>query len=419
MSKARELSKLPNYVLSTVAELKLAVGKEQGDKAFIGGYYADADGGGGDFYWDAVSVEADNGGTIFQVTGTATGRWKRIYSGSVSVKWFGTSNLLSKSENKAIIENIINIAHTLHSNTIEIDYESDYGFINNDISTYLNLQGCQKDIVITDYSEADSDGSSNKAGAQERTFYHTVQTTPFGMHDGNGMNKLGNWHPYVVITNTANHASAGAPSRLATDNRRASLFISNDGVVTWRVGQGNVSGSTYSDEQMSNFVIESFTTAGDTLGNFAPLVINKKTGNWSVGAGETNPIDASYKFKSVSLGYYAMMVESLYTKSEIVLRNVTGITNDLAVQNNAGSFEVNIIGVGVALTITRNRDSTFQGYVKTKSYLVANLPSASTSGVGARLFITDGLTPVFGSVVVGGGAIPVPVYSDGSSWRVG
>jgi hypothetical protein len=89
MSKARELSKLPNYVLSTVAELKLAVGKEQGDKAFIGGYYTDGDGGGGDFYWDAVSIETDNGGTIFQVTGTTAGRWKRIYSCAVNVKWFG------------------------------------------------------------------------------------------------------------------------------------------------------------------------------------------------------------------------------------------------------------------------------------------------------------------------------------------
>ena len=89
MSKARELSKLPNYVLSTIAELKLAVGKEQGDKAFVGGYYADGDGGGGDFYWDATSVETDNGGTIIQVTGTTTGRWKRIYSGSVNVKEAG------------------------------------------------------------------------------------------------------------------------------------------------------------------------------------------------------------------------------------------------------------------------------------------------------------------------------------------
>jgi len=111
MSKCRELSKLPNYVLSTVAELKLAVGKEQGDKAFIGGYYADGDGGGGDFYWDTVSVEADNGGTIFQVTGTTTGRWKRIYSGSVSVKWFGAKgdwNGTTGTDDTSAFQNAIN-----------------------------------------------------------------------------------------------------------------------------------------------------------------------------------------------------------------------------------------------------------------------------------------------------------------------
>jgi hypothetical protein len=110
MSKARELSKLPNYVLSTVAELKLAVGKEQGDKAFVGGYYADGDGGGGDFYWDAVSVEADNGGTIFQVTGTTTGRWKRIYSGVVNVKWFGLSESIDESSKmQQILDGFTNI----------------------------------------------------------------------------------------------------------------------------------------------------------------------------------------------------------------------------------------------------------------------------------------------------------------------
>ena len=53
------------------------------------GYSKAADGGGGDFFWDSSSTDADNGGTIFQVTGVTTGRWKRLYSGALNVKWFG------------------------------------------------------------------------------------------------------------------------------------------------------------------------------------------------------------------------------------------------------------------------------------------------------------------------------------------
>lgn len=50
---------------------------------------------------------------------------------------------------------------------------------------------------------------------------------------------------------------------------------------------------------------------------------------------------------------------------------------------------------------------------------VASLISAATAGVGARSFVTDALAPVFGNTVVGGGAVKVPVYSDGTNWKVG
>ena len=53
------------------------------------------------------------------------------------------------------------------------------------------------------------------------------------------------------------------------------------------------------------------------------------------------------------------------------------------------------------------------------NYTVATLPSAVTSGKGARSFVTDALAPVFGSTVVTGGAVAVPVYSDGTNWKVG
>jgi len=51
--------------------------------------------------------------------------------------------------------------------------------------------------------------------------------------------------------------------------------------------------------------------------------------------------------------------------------------------------------------------------------LVADLPSAADSGSGARLFVSDATGPTFGSVVVGGGTVAVPIYSDGTDWRVG
>ena len=53
------------------------------------------------------------------------------------------------------------------------------------------------------------------------------------------------------------------------------------------------------------------------------------------------------------------------------------------------------------------------------NYTVATLPSAATSGKGARSFVTDALAPVFGSTVAAGGAVATPVYSDGTNWKVG
>ena len=50
---------------------------------------------------------------------------------------------------------------------------------------------------------------------------------------------------------------------------------------------------------------------------------------------------------------------------------------------------------------------------------VAGLGAASTAGQGARRLVTDATVTTFASVVAGGGANVVPVYSDGSAWRIG
>jgi hypothetical protein len=52
-------------------------------------------------------------------------------------------------------------------------------------------------------------------------------------------------------------------------------------------------------------------------------------------------------------------------------------------------------------------------------YVVAKLPSAADVEVGARAFVTDSSVSTFGSTVTGGGSTKVPVYSDGTNWKVG
>jgi hypothetical protein len=53
----------------------------------------------------------------------------------------------------------------------------------------------------------------------------------------------------------------------------------------------------------------------------------------------------------------------------------------------------------------------------TTGYTVATLPAAGIAG--RRAHVTNALTPVFGSAAVGGGAVIIPVFDNGTTWIVG
>lgn len=79
---------------NNVSELKtLTALPSSNEISTLLGYYAPDDKGGGEFYWDADATEAENLGTIFSVsvggTPVTTGRWKRIYTSSLNIRWFG------------------------------------------------------------------------------------------------------------------------------------------------------------------------------------------------------------------------------------------------------------------------------------------------------------------------------------------
>lgn len=86
--------------------------------------------------------------------------------------------------------------------------------------------------------------------------------------------------------------------------------------------------------------------------------------------------------------------------------NVT--TGALVVKGGAG-FAGNVnVGGNVSATI-----------VKTTPTTVSSLPTAASVGAGARSFVTDANTTTFNSAVSGSGGNAMPVFSDGTSWRIG
>jgi hypothetical protein len=52
------------------------------------------------------------------------------------------------------------------------------------------------------------------------------------------------------------------------------------------------------------------------------------------------------------------------------------------------------------------------------AYTVGTLPAA-VSNKYVRYFVSDALTPVTLAAIVGGGAVTVPVWSNGTIWVVG
>lgn len=56
--------------------------------------------------------------------------------------------------------------------------------------------------------------------------------------------------------------------------------------------------------------------------------------------------------------------------------------------------------------------------VQTTPIAYAQLPNP-VGIAGTRAFITDGSTATFNATVAGGGANKVPIFSDGTNWKVG
>jgi len=160
-----------------------------------------------------------------------------------------TAILVASKENGAAQQNGVVI-------TIPPDCHYGYNFLNQ--ATWPQINSGSIPILVVDYSQGDTYDAypTRYDGTQVREFIYTPQTTSSGQHNGNGKVLYGNWHPYLLISNTEVNNN---PSTGTLDNLRASIFFGyGTNYGTWRIGQGTLAGAGLLPTQMLNFCIQSF-----------------------------------------------------------------------------------------------------------------------------------------------------------------
>ncbi len=148
----------------------------------------------------------------------------------------------------------------------------------------------------------------------------------------------------------------------------------------------------------------------------------KLTGNQSISGVKTFSESTGVAVNAIaSASYSAILGQTATTSSAIqatttsstgagVLANIGASGSGFAYigQNNGtNTFTVNKTGDVTANTVT------LANVLKLKAYTVGTLP---TGAVGDMAYVTDALAPTYNTTVVGGGAIRVPVFYNGTNW---
>jgi hypothetical protein len=191
----------------------------------------------------------------------------------------------------------------------------------------------------------------------------------------------------------------GAPAGLAADGFFALRFDA-DSDSWFCVGQSLGATSSFTNITVTNAVVDAngYETitfgqegVGTAVNNVA--IFNATTGNGPgfAAVGSDTNIDVDI----VPKGSGVVLVDGVQAADLSSSQTLTNKTLDAATTN-------------------------FNGYIRQSVYLVGiTLPAASVGLLGARAFVTNSSVTTFNNVVAGGGANGVPVFCDGTDWRVG
>jgi hypothetical protein len=273
-----------------------------------------------------------------------------------------------------------------------------------------NTDGVQNVAVGSQALDANTSGDYNVAiGYDSLSAATTANYNTAAGYRATASNETGQY-------NTAFGANALLSNSIGSENVaigfQAAYFFKGDSIVavgrdallSCSTGAGNTGVGTRSLYSCS-------TGLNNTAIGLNSLYLATNTGNTAIGSGSLSALTTGAQ--NTAIGESAG--SSLLTGGNniIIGRNAqsssTSVSNEVTIGNSSvTSFRI----PGLTLTFSVK-------YFNHGTLTVATLPAAATAGAGARAFVTDANATTFASIVAAGGANGVPVYSDGTNWRIG
>ena len=225
---------------------------------------------------------------------------------------------------------------------------------------------------------------------------------------GDDVNHTYNGSTYAVTTSAGSGFTFNGATVWRSDNDGAGSGLDSD-LLDGQEGSYYLARANHTGTQTLSTISDAGTAAGEDTGTSgANVPLMSGTNTWS----------GQQTFNN------ALIVQTV-SSGDVRFRMNTDDYDSAGGGQSEWEFVVRVDGdFAFNYTLTPGGEFIFRkdgslellGTLKTKTYTVAGLPTGSA---GMRAFVTDANSTTFASAVTGGGANGVPVYYDGSTWRIG
>lgn len=212
------------------------------------------------------------------------------------------------------------------------------------------------------------------------------------------------------MTLTSSALTVGVPAALSGDSTSITPTAGDNdtSIATTAFVTGGIATADAGNMKLTgNQVVAGQKNFNDTLGSvFTSIQASKSNTSGSLVDIQTGATNAG----GILLNVSSTTGNAVTNVSKLVVINAgsSSVGMPLSIQNaGTDTFTVNKTGDAVVNTVTLN------SVLKLKAYTVGTLPVGT---VGDMAYVTDALAPTYNVTVVGGGAIRIPVFYNGTNW---